>query len=178
MRPAERTTGTQTVTNTDSDLLKFLALGEIPLGYSAIPTVTIELSMVSVLLTAACAVLAGARPYLAIGQWARNAPQDTLARLGIREADPLAVRPAPSASTLRRVLLAVYRGGLADLLGATPSTVERLAEDGKTARGSRTAAAHLLAAVSDTGQILFVIFPGEKTQCLQKTLSRLRKVSE
>ncbi|MGW2939958.1 hypothetical protein ACWDA7_51920, partial [Streptomyces sp. NPDC001156] len=35
VRPAERTTATQTVTNTESDLLKFLALGENPLGYSA-----------------------------------------------------------------------------------------------------------------------------------------------
>jgi hypothetical protein len=38
-------------------------------------------SLVSVLLTSACAVLAEARSYLAIGQWARNAPQDALARL-------------------------------------------------------------------------------------------------
>ncbi|MFD4034454.1 transposase family protein [Streptomyces sp. NPDC058637] len=34
-------------------------------------------SLVSVLLTASCAVLAGARSYLAIGQWARHAPQHT-----------------------------------------------------------------------------------------------------
>ncbi|WP_405808843.1 transposase family protein [Streptomyces sp. NBC_01520] len=39
-------------------------------------------SLASVLLTAACAVLAGARSYIAIGQWARHAPQDTLSRLG------------------------------------------------------------------------------------------------
>lgn len=34
---------------------------------------------VSVLLIAACPVLAGARSYAAIGQWAADAPQDTLA---------------------------------------------------------------------------------------------------
>ncbi|MCZ1021116.1 transposase family protein [Streptomyces noursei] len=38
-------------------------------------------SLVSVLLTACCAVLAGARSYLAVGQWARHAPLDALARL-------------------------------------------------------------------------------------------------
>jgi hypothetical protein len=36
-------------------------------------------SLVAVLLTAGCAVLARARSYLAIGQWVRHAPQDTLA---------------------------------------------------------------------------------------------------
>jgi hypothetical protein len=72
---------------------------------------------VPVLLCAACAVPAGARSYAAIGQWARNAPQDALARLGVRAAGPMGVRHAPSASTLRRVLLAVCPGGLADLLG-------------------------------------------------------------
>ncbi|WP_420082681.1 ISAs1 family transposase (plasmid) [Streptomyces sp. JL4002] len=122
--------------------------------------------LVSVLLTAACSVLAGARSYLAIGQWARNAPQDTLARLGIREAGPLAVRRAPSTSTIRRVLLAVCPGGLADLLGADPSTVESLAVDGKTARGSRTTAApaaHLLAAVSGGGQTVSQLRVPDKT---------------
>ena len=34
-------------------------------------------ALVAVLLTACCAVLAGACSYLAIGQWARHAPQDT-----------------------------------------------------------------------------------------------------
>jgi hypothetical protein len=45
-------------------------------------------SLVAVLLTAACAVLAGARSYPAIGQWARHAPQHTHARLGIRAPAP------------------------------------------------------------------------------------------
>ncbi|MFJ4806707.1 transposase [Streptomyces murinus] len=46
------------------------------------------------LLAAACAVLAGARSYLAIGRWARHAPQDTLARLGFHARGPLGVRVA------------------------------------------------------------------------------------
>jgi hypothetical protein len=37
---------------------------------------------VAVLLIAASAVVAGARSYAAIGQWARSAPQQALARLG------------------------------------------------------------------------------------------------
>ncbi|MEU6819349.1 transposase family protein [Streptomyces atriruber] len=37
-------------------------------------------SLTTVLLTCCCAVLAGARSIRAIGQWASNAPQETLAR--------------------------------------------------------------------------------------------------
>lgn len=95
-------------------------------------------TLAAVLLTAACAVLAGARSYLAIGQWARQAPQDTLARLGFSARGPLGVRVPVSASTVRRVLVVVCPGGLADLLGHGPAGTESVAVDGKTARGSRT----------------------------------------
>lgn len=81
-------------------------------------------SLVAVLLTAACAILVSAPSYLAIGQWARHAPQHTLARLGIRAHGPLGVRTPPSASTLRRVLVAVCPGGVADLLGTNPAGTE------------------------------------------------------
>lgn len=57
-------------------------------------------SLVAVLLTACCAVLAGARSCLAIGQWARHAPQDTLARLGVRAAGPLPVHRRPPRSVV------------------------------------------------------------------------------
>lgn len=108
-------------------------------------------TLTSVLLTAACAVLAGARSYLAIGQWARHAPQDTLARLGFHARGPLGVRRPASPSTLRRVLVLVCPGGLADLLGHAPAGAQAVAVDGKSARGSRTdaaPAAHLLSAVT------------------------------
>ncbi len=108
-------------------------------------------TLTSVLLTAACAVLAGARSYLAIGQWARHAPQDTLARLGFHACGPLGVRRPASPSTLRRVLVLVCPGGLADLLGHAPAGAQAVAVDGKNARGSRTdatPAAHLLSAVT------------------------------
>ncbi|MET7390625.1 transposase family protein [Streptomyces sp. NPDC005529] len=103
----------------------------------------------SVLLIAACAVLAGAHPYLAIGQWARHAPQDTLSPLGFHARGPLGVRRPASASTVRRVLVLVCSGVLADLLGHSPAGTESIAGDGKCACGSRTdtaPAAHLLSA--------------------------------
>lgn len=78
-------------------------------------------SPVLVLLTSCCAVLSGARSYLAAGQWGRHAPLGALARHGVRAAGPLGVRPAPSRSTIRRLLTFVYPGGLADLLGCDPS---------------------------------------------------------
>jgi predicted transposase YbfD/YdcC len=109
---------------------------------------------VSVLLVACSAVLTGARSFAAIGQWARSAPQDALARLGTRTTTVFNVHIAPSTATVRRVLNAACPGGLADLLGSDPTGAETLAVDGKSARGSRhdeTPAAHLLAAITGTG---------------------------
>ncbi|MEJ8632157.1 ISAs1 family transposase [Streptomyces sp. MS2.AVA.5] len=123
-------------------------------------------SLVSVLLTAACAVLAGARSYLAIGQWARHAPQDTLARLGFHARGPLGVRLPASPSTVRRVLVLVCPGGLADLLGHCPAITESVAVDGKSARGSRTdarPAAHLLSAVTAAGRTVSQLRVPDKT---------------
>ncbi|MGM9470142.1 transposase family protein [Streptomyces murinus] len=51
---------------------------------------------VAVLLVSACAVVAGALSYTAIAQWARNAPQETLARCGARLLTSLNV-PFPAA---------------------------------------------------------------------------------
>ncbi|MBP2400824.1 transposase family protein [Streptomyces syringium] len=115
--------------------------------------------LVSVLLTACAAVLAGAKSFTAIGQWAAAAPQDTLARLGTRMVTALSLRIPPSTATLRRVINAVCPRGLADLLGAIPTAdgTSTAAVDGKTARGSRTAtgaAVHLLSALSGDGQVI------------------------
>ncbi|GHE69212.1 hypothetical protein GCM10014715_23810 [Streptomyces spiralis] len=123
-------------------------------------------ALVAVLLTACCAVPAGACSYLAIGQWARHAPQDTLARLGVRAAGPLGVRRAPSGSTIRRILTLVCPGGLADLLGCDPAGARTLAVDGKCARGSRTdaaPAAHLLSAVLTGGRTVSQLRVPDKT---------------
>lgn len=110
---------------------------------------------VAVLLVAASAVAAGARSYAAVGQWSANAPQHTLARLGARVVGALGVRVAPSAATIRRVVLRVCPGGLADLTGTDPVGSDSLAVDGKTARGSRhgtSPAAHFLAATTGGGR--------------------------
>lgn len=123
-------------------------------------------SLVSVLLTACCAVLTGVRSYAAVGQWAANAPQDALARLGVRALGPLGVRRAPATSTIRRVLTLVCPGGLADLLGRDPVGAESLTVDGKSARGSRTdtaAAAHLLCAVLPGGHAVAQLRVPDKT---------------
>ena len=64
-------------------------------------------------------------------------------------------RIAPSTATIRRIITTVCPGGLADLLGCDPADADTLAVDGKSARGSRhgiTPAAHLLAAMTGTGQ--------------------------
>lgn len=123
-------------------------------------------SLVSVLLTTCCAVLAGARSYLAVGQWARHAPLDALARVGVRAAGPLGVRRAPSSSTIRRLLTLVCPGGLADVLGCDPAGSRHLAVDGKVARGSRTdtgPAAHLLSAVLEDGRTVSQLRVPDKT---------------
>ncbi|MGA5135434.1 transposase family protein [Streptomyces olivoreticuli] len=109
---------------------------------------------VAVLLIAASAVVAGARSYTAIGQWARSAPQQALARCGARLLTSLNVRIAPSRSTIRRIVCTVCPGGPADLTGEAPAGAESVAADGKSARGSRygqAPAAHLLAAMTSDG---------------------------
>jgi predicted transposase YbfD/YdcC len=119
-----------------------------------------------VLLVAASAVLAGARSFRAIGQWAAAAPQQTLARLGARAIGVFGVCLAPSTSTIRRVVGAVCPGGLADLTGTGTAGATTLAVDGKSARGSRTddaPAAHLLAAMTGTGRTVAQLRVPDKT---------------
>ena len=121
---------------------------------------------VAVLLIASSAVIAGARSYAAIGQWARSAPQEALARLGARMLTSLNVRIAPSAATIRRVICTVCPGGLAGLTGEAPHRAESVAADGKSARGSRrgeTPAAHLLAAMTSDGRTVTQLRAPDKT---------------
>ncbi|MFC5201769.1 ISAs1 family transposase [Streptomyces kaempferi] len=120
----------------------------------------------SVLLVACSAVVTGARSFVAIGQWARNAPQDTLARLGARTATVSGIRAAPSGATVRRLINHTCPGGLADLLGHDPAGAGQVAVDGETARDSRSGdspAAHLLAAITDTGQTVTQLRVPDKT---------------
>jgi predicted transposase YbfD/YdcC len=122
-------------------------------------------TLTSLLLAAVAAVLAGARSFAAIGEWAADAPPWVLAVLGVRY-DPLARRfQPPDEATFRRVLESVDAAALEAAVGswlaarvqaARPPGPERperraVAVDGKTVRGTRHASSdgqgvHLLAA--------------------------------
>ncbi|HYM53550.1 MAG TPA: ISAs1 family transposase [Candidatus Dormibacteraeota bacterium] len=110
-----------------------------------------------------CAVIAGARSYAAIGQWAGDLTCEQVAQLGLSRAS------APDASTFRRVFARLDAGVLDAAVGAFMWTRTRtvngrrvVAIDGKTVRGARTAtgdggttAPHLVAALDHaTGTIL------------------------
>lgn len=113
--------------------------------------------LVAVLGVAVCAVLAGAKSYVAIAEWAHDLPAAVRERLGI-------ARVPPSETAIRRVLQAVD----ADLLDRTVcgwlaargQRIQRwraVAVDGKTARGARVAggrAVHLLAALDHTDGVV------------------------
>ena len=103
-----------------------------------------------ILAVAVCAVLAGARSFVAIAEWAADADDATLAGLG-------AGAVVPSESTIRRTLQSLDADALDDLLGRwaqsrsgpPPTGRRRVAVEGKTVRGSGVAGGpgrHLLAA--------------------------------
>ncbi len=111
---------------------------------------------------AVCAVLAGARSFVAISEWAGDLPPSVRHALGVG-------RAVPGESTIRRVLERADPDALdrcvCDWLAATagpapaPAAGRRqICVDGKTARGARLPtgrAQHLLAAVdTDTGVVL------------------------
>jgi len=113
----------------------------------------IRYPLAPVLAIAVCAMLAGARSYAAVAEWAADAPPRLRARLGL----PGAV---PDLATIWRVLTAVDPAALDRAVGAwargrlaarrRPGRRIVLAVDGKTVRGARPrdgagAAPHLLA---------------------------------
>ena len=104
----------------------------------------------SILATAICAVLAGARSFIAMAEWAAEQSRETLERLGSRRGKP------PSERTYRRILAAVGVEEIDRRTGAWVAEQVRLqagvgvAIDGKTVRGSRDgdkSALHLLSAI-------------------------------
>jgi predicted transposase YbfD/YdcC len=122
--------------------------------------------LVTVLAAAVCAVLAGARSYVAIAEWTRDLPVGVRLRLGLG-------RCAPSESTIRRILQAVDAQALDTVVSdwlahrvasstascpasavvkpsqARSSLPRAVAVDGKAARGARGIngrPAHLFAA--------------------------------
>jgi predicted transposase YbfD/YdcC len=106
--------------------------------------------LVAVLGVAVCAVLAGARSYVAIAEWAHDLPRTVRKRLGVE-------RVPPSETAIRRVLQAVDPDVLDQAVcgwlagrGQPVARWRAVAVDGKTARGARIAggrAVHLLAAL-------------------------------
>ena len=117
---------------------------------------------------AVCAVLAGARSFTAIAEWAADADAQTLARLGVKGV-------APSESTFRRTLQRLDAAAFDDLAGqwaqarTAPAPGERrvIAVDGKTLRGSGHGghgSRHLLAAFDHAhGVVLGQVEVGAKT---------------
>jgi predicted transposase YbfD/YdcC len=117
---------------------------------------------------AVCAVLAGARSFTAIAEWAADADQDTLRGLG-------AAGAAPSESTFRRTLQRLDTDVFDDLAGqwaarrTAPGPGRRrvIAVDGKTLRGSGHGgedSRHLLAAFDHVhGVVLGQVEVGAKT---------------
>jgi DDE_Tnp_1-associated len=124
--------------------------------------------LAAILGLAVCAVLAGARSFTAIAEWAADADAETLARLGVTGA-------VPSESTFRRTLQRLDADAFDDLAGrwaarrTTPGPKQRrvIAVDGKTLRGSGHDGGdgrHLLAAFDHAhGVVLGQVEVGAKT---------------
>lgn len=104
----------------------------------------------SLLATAICAVLAGARSFIAMGEWAAEQSAETLRRLGSKHGKP------PSERTYRRLFARIDVEDLDRRVGRWIAAQQRLqagaalAIDGKTVRGSAEGekpALHLLSAI-------------------------------
>ena len=121
-----------------------------------------------ILALAVCAVLAGARSFTAIAEWAADADEATRAGLGVTGV-------VPCESTFRRTLQNLDADAFDDQVGAwaqqrtvpPPSGRRVVAVDGKTLRGSGVAgepARHLLAALDHAhGVVLGQVDVGAKT---------------
>ena len=117
---------------------------------------------------ALCAVVAGARPFTAIAEWAADADEQTLRMLGITGV-------LPSESTFRRILQRLDADAFDDLAGRWaaqrtapgPGSRRVIAVDGKTLRGSASGGEpgdHLLAALGQAhGAVLGQVEVGAKT---------------
>lgn len=110
-------------------------------------------SITSTLAVAICAMLSGARSFLAIGEWASDLSQDLLRRLGCRLDPHKRIYIPPSEPTLRRHLQSVDADELDRIVNewlAEQTDPDAIAVDGKTLRGSKQSngkAVHLLSAL-------------------------------
>jgi len=117
---------------------------------------------------ALCAVVAGARSFTAIAEWAADADGQTLSMLGVRGV-------VPSESTFRRTLQRLNADAFDEVAGAWAQRATRpgpkarrvIAVDGKTLRGSAAGTEpgeHLLAALDHAhGAVLGQVEVGAKT---------------
>ena len=133
----------------------------------------------SILAIAVCAVLAGARSFIAIAEWAEDQSQEILEKLGSQRVLP------PCESTIRRVLQRVDAEDLDRRTGAwmaqqVPLRESALSLDGKTLCGSSNGeqgAVHLLSAiVHGYGTVVAQVEVGEKTNeipCVKPLLADL-----
>lgn len=113
--------------------------------------------LVGILALAACAVIAGARSFVAIAQWSTSMTPAAAACIGV-------TGELPSESTIRRTLNRVDGNGLDDIIGAwaalrptDPKQMVAIAVDGKTVRGSASGGdrgRHLLAALDHASGIV------------------------
>jgi Transposase DDE domain. len=110
-----------------------------------------------ILAIAVCAVIAGARSFVTIAEWAAAATPAALAKLGV-------TGEVPCESTIRRTINKIDANGLDLIIGAwtalranTPEDFRVIAVDGKSLRGSATAGGrcrHLLAAFTHISGIV------------------------
>jgi DDE_Tnp_1-associated/Transposase DDE domain len=101
----------------------------------------------ALLALAICAVLGGARSFVAIAEWAQRCSQNQLRRLGFRRNARSGRYQAPSEPTIRRLLQGIDAEQVdrvvSDwLLSLCPSRPEAVALDGKTLRGARKGRGH------------------------------------
>jgi len=122
--------------------------------------------LAGLLAVAVAAVLAGARSFVAIGQWAQELGVEHLSRIGLAG--------APEESTLRKLFARLDAAALDAALAIFAWTRTRvvagrrlIAVDGKTVRGARigpAAAPHLIAALDhDAGVVLGQIAVADKS---------------
>jgi len=97
-------------------------------------------TITSTLAIAICAMLSGARSFLAIGEWAQDLSQELLERLGCRYHPEQRRYIPPSEATIRRHLQSIDPDELDFIVNewlAEQTDPDAVAVDGKTLRGSR-----------------------------------------
>lgn len=109
--------------------------------------------LISTLAVAICAVLSGARSFLAIGEWSADLSQDLLKRLGCYFHPEKRIYIHPSEPTLRRHLQSINAEKLDEIINqwlAEQTDPDAIAIDGKTLKGAKDANGkqlHLMAAI-------------------------------